>query len=113
MSDTLLPTPPSTNDERFEHLTHELLQQRTRELQEAIEQQAATSEVLKVISQAGADLDPALQMLVDTAARICGADHGAISRLYGGRSRTTATIGYSAGPARAPDRACRGCLGRS
>jgi PAS domain S-box-containing protein len=96
MSDTLLPTPPSTNDERFEHLTHELLQQRTRELQEAIEQQAATSEVLKVISQAGADLDPALQMLVDTAARICGADHGAISRLYGGRSRTTATIGYSA-----------------
>src|SRR5437879_9270833 len=92
MSDTLLAPGPAPTD--YARIVDEM-QRRTRGLQEALEHQAATNDVLRVISQSGTDIDPVLRMLVETAARICQADHAAISRLYGGRSRTAATIGYS------------------
>src|SRR5713226_1756900 len=95
MANTLVAAAPAPNEERYARLFDEM-QQCKRDLREAIDQQEATSDVLKVISQSGADVDPVLQMLVETAARICEADHAAISHLYGGRNRTAATIGYSA-----------------
>src|SRR5437879_3814658 len=64
------------------------------ELQEALDHQAATSDVLMAIRRAGGELDPVLEILVKTAARICKADHAAISRLYNDRNRTAATFGY-------------------
>jgi signal transduction histidine kinase/DNA-binding response OmpR family regulator len=68
----------------------------TRERDEALQQQTATSDVLKVISQSGAELAPLLDTLVATAARICLAESGFIFRLHDGLCRMVASFGIPA-----------------
>src|SRR5262249_11424143 len=68
-------------------------QQRTRELSETLEQQTATSEVLKVISSSPTNIQPVLDAVGENAARLCEANNAVIFRLEGGLLRQVASHG--------------------
>jgi len=59
------------------------LRTRDRELVEALDQQTATAEILRVISTSPKDLQPVLDAVAKSAARFCGADDGEIFHLLG------------------------------
>src|SRR5262249_44227007 len=65
-------------------------QQRTRELSESLEQQTATSEVLRVISRSPGELEPVFEAMLANATRLCGAEFGVLEVDEGDGSRIAA-----------------------
>src|ERR1700730_8085951 len=78
--------------ESAQNVEHEL-DLRTRELAEALQQQTATAEVLKIISASPTELQPVLDAVVRSAARFCEADDVTIFELDGQDLRSTAHWG--------------------
>ena len=79
----------------------EEVQGRTRDLSEALEQQTATSEVLKVVSSSPGELGPVFNAMLENAVRICGAKFGNLMLSEGDAFRTVALYGAPAAYAEA------------
>ena len=74
------------------------LQERNAELREALEQQTATSEILRVIASSPTDIQPVLDTVTENAARLCDAVDAQIWRVDGDRVRFAAQYGSIPSP---------------
>ena len=73
-------------------LIHEQ-QARNRDLTEALEQQTATSEILRVIASSPTDIQPVLDVVAENAARLCDAKDAVIFRVDGDMLHRAAAYG--------------------
>jgi signal transduction histidine kinase/CheY-like chemotaxis protein/HAMP domain-containing protein len=71
------------------------VEQRTHELSESLDQQTATSEVLRVISSSPGDLKPVFETMLANATRLCEAKFGNLFLREGGVFRAVAVHGAS------------------
>src|SRR5262249_39386933 len=67
------------------------LENRNKDLTEALEQQTATSEILRVISSSPTDVQPVFDTIVRSAVRLCGASYGVVFRFDGELIRVVAS----------------------
>ncbi len=78
------------------------LEARNRDLTEALEQQTATAEILRVISSSPTNLRPVLETIAENAARVCGATDGVVHLLEGTELPLVAHYGLVGGTGGAP-----------
>ncbi|HEU4342206.1 MAG TPA: ATP-binding protein [Candidatus Binatia bacterium] len=78
--------------ESYSNLEHKV-EDRTQELSESLEQQTATSEILRVIASSRSDIQPVLDAVAERAARLCEADDAQIRLSDGTTLRLTASFG--------------------
>ena len=71
------------------------LNRRTLELEDAVQQQMATGEVLSIIRQSPADAQPVFDAIVQSASRLCGALFGVVYLCDGDRLRIAATNNFT------------------
>src|SRR4029453_10411995 len=69
------------------------LETRTHDLAEALEQQTATSEVLRVISSSPGDLQPVFQTMLENAIRVCDAKFALLYGIKNGAARIISKLG--------------------
>jgi PAS domain S-box-containing protein len=69
------------------------IQTRNREITESLEQQTATSEILKVIASSPTDVQPVMQAIAESAARLCDLEDVSIYRVDGDQLRKVAAFG--------------------
>jgi signal transduction histidine kinase len=89
--------------ERFNQMTGQLREsyatleqrvvERTRELTEALEQQTATAEILRVMSSSPTDVQPVFDAIAASAARLCGANDAQVLRVEEQVLRLVAAFG--------------------
>jgi hypothetical protein len=68
------------------------------ELRETLEQQTATSEILRVIASSPTDLQPVLDVVAESAACLCNATDAVISRVDGDLPRIRIVASYGSIP---------------
>ena len=78
------------------------------ELREALEQQAAMSEILRVIASSPTDLQPVLDTVAENAARLCEANDATIDRIDGNTLQRLGSAKYGPMPASPPPTLSRG-----
>jgi GAF domain-containing protein len=71
------------------------LESRNRDLTEALEQQTATSDILRVISSSPTDVQPVFDIIGESAERLCDADISIVSRIDGGLIQLVALHGVN------------------
>ncbi len=85
--------PPSPAAKRSKAKQDQSVQVLRRELADALEQQAATSKILRVIASSPTDVQPVLDAVAENATRVCGASDALIYRIDGDVLRLAAHFG--------------------